>query len=115
LVSVTPLRSRRRCMSASAAGPPASATTWREAPRYGRLPAFAAKCTIDQLVARKPTVDANEFVRQHDAQRFGVLPGHQARILDLLELESDLPEIALFNPNARSRGGHREGVALTLS
>src|SRR6202022_4358486 len=54
----------------------------------------AAKCTL--------TVDANEFVRQRDAERFGVLPLHRARVLDQrLELESGLPETAIVKEQAR--------------
>src|SRR5713101_1080571 len=48
------------------------------------------------------TGDANEFVSQHDAERFGVLPLHRARALDQrLELESGLPEIAIVKEQSR--------------
>src|ERR1700682_2848735 len=58
--------------------------------------------TADRPAACSATVDANEFVRQHDSERFGVLPGHRARVLDLrLELESGLPEIAIVKEQAR--------------
>jgi hypothetical protein len=41
-------------------------------------------------------------VRQRDTERFGVLPVHRARVLDLrLELESGLPEIAIVKEQAR--------------
>src|ERR1700751_2922109 len=52
--------------------------------------------TTDRLVEFRITVDANELIRQHDAQRFGVLPMHRVLVLDhRLELESGLPEIAI--------------------
>src|SRR6267378_128864 len=58
--------------------------------------------TTDRLAERSATVDANELVRQRDAERFGVLPVHRARVLDLrLELESGLPEIAIVKEQAR--------------
>src|SRR5882762_9697233 len=58
--------------------------------------------TIDRLAACSATVDANELVRQRDAERFGVLPVHRARVLDLqLELESGLQEIAIVKEQAR--------------
>jgi hypothetical protein len=41
-------------------------------------------------------------VRQHDAERFGILRLHRAAILDeRLELESGLPEIAIVKEQAR--------------
>src|SRR3979411_616830 len=56
----------------------------------------------DRPAACSVTVDANEFVRQHDAKRLSVLPVHRARIIDLrLELESGLPEIAIVKEQAR--------------
>src|SRR5882762_5715773 len=58
--------------------------------------------TTDRLAERSATVDANELVRQRDAERFGVLPVHRARVLDLrLELESGLPECAIVKEQAR--------------
>src|ERR1700687_1299052 len=58
--------------------------------------------TIDRLAACSATVDVNEFVRQHDAERFGVLPEHRSRVLDLrLELKSGVPEIAIVKEQAR--------------
>src|ERR1700675_4447886 len=55
------------------------------------LPACKA-ATVDRPSVCGITVDAGELVRQHDAKRLGVLPGHRAPILDLrLELESCLP------------------------
>src|SRR5258707_3909491 len=57
--------------------------------------------TIDRLTECSAAVDANELVRQHDAERLGVLPG-RARVFDLrLELESGLPEIAIVKEQAR--------------
>src|SRR5712664_2173629 len=57
--------------------------------------------TIDRLTECSAAVDANELVRQHDAERLGVLPG-RARVIDLrLELESGLPEIAIVKEQAR--------------
>src|SRR5258708_21035509 len=65
------------------------------------------------LPARKPattnrpptctvTIDAYELVRQHDAERFGVLPVHRARVLDQrLELEGGLPEGAIVKKQPR--------------
>src|ERR1700687_1864951 len=48
------------------------------------------------------SVHASELVRQHDSERFGVLPVHRARVLDQpLELESALPEIAIVKEQAR--------------
>src|ERR1700682_496944 len=65
------------------------------------LPARKA-ATADRPAACSATVDANEFVRQHHSERFGVLPGHRARVLDLrLDLESGLPEIAIVKEQAR--------------
>src|SRR3981189_1907002 len=56
----------------------------------------------DRPAACSVTVDANEFVRQHDAKRLSVLPVHRAGFLDLrLELESGLPEIAIVKEQAR--------------
>jgi len=47
-------------------------------------------------------IEANELARQHDADRFGVLRLHRARILDQrLQLESGLPEIAIVKEQAR--------------
>src|ERR1700758_2960133 len=58
--------------------------------------------TTDRLVEFRVTVDANELMRQHDAERFGVLPMHGVRVLDhRLELESGLPEIAIVKEQAR--------------
>src|ERR1700675_4198699 len=58
--------------------------------------------TIGRLAACSATVDANEFVRQHDAKRPGGWPRHRARVLYLrLELESGLPEIAIVKEQAR--------------
>src|SRR5882757_5049713 len=58
--------------------------------------------TTDRLAERSATVYANELVRQRDAERFGVLPVHRARVLDLrLELESGLPEVAIVKEQAR--------------
>src|SRR5882757_1665303 len=58
--------------------------------------------TTDRLAERSATVDLNELVRQRDAERFGVLPVHRARVLDLrLELESGLQEIAIVKEQAR--------------
>src|ERR1700682_2192398 len=65
------------------------------------LPGRKAAMT-DRRAESRITVDANEFVRQHEAERFGVLPGHRARVLDpRLELESGLPEIAIVKEQAR--------------
>src|SRR6266436_9889735 len=58
--------------------------------------------TTDRSAESTVIVDANELVSQHDAERFGVLPGHRARVLDLrLELESGLPEIAIVKEQSR--------------
>src|SRR5712671_3413848 len=65
------------------------------------LPARKA-ATADRSAACSLTVDANELVRQHDAERFGILPLHRARVLDQqLELESGLPETAIVKEQAR--------------
>src|SRR5882757_2372272 len=65
------------------------------------LPARKA-ATIDRLAACSTTVDANQLVHQRDAERFGVLPVHRARVLDLrLQLESGLQEIAIVKEQAR--------------
>src|ERR1700752_4002581 len=65
------------------------------------LPARKA-ATTDRLVELCVTVDSNELMRQHDAERFGVLPMHGVRVLDhRLELESGLPEIAIVKEQAR--------------
>jgi len=65
------------------------------------LPAGKA-ATTDRPAGCGVTVDANELVRQHDAERFRVLPVHRARVLDLgLELESGLQEIAIVKEQAR--------------
>src|SRR5258707_2638014 len=51
--------------------------------------------TTDRPAVSSLTVDANELMRQHDAEGFGVLRLHRARILDQrLQLESGLPEIS---------------------
>src|SRR5882724_2571447 len=48
------------------------------------------------------TIEANELMRQHDAEGFGVLRLHRARILDQrLQLESGLPEISIVKEQAR--------------
>src|SRR5882757_56852 len=39
--------------------------------------------TIDRLAACSATVDANEFVRQHDAERLGIEPGFSTCDLNL--------------------------------
>src|SRR5712671_5886993 len=58
--------------------------------------------TIDRLAACSATVDANELVRQHDAERFGVLPLPRARVLDQrIELEGGLPEVAIVKEQTR--------------
>src|SRR6266478_5588453 len=58
--------------------------------------------TTDRPAVSTVSVDANEFVRQHDAERLGVLPVHRARVFDQrLELESGLPEIAIVKEQAR--------------
>jgi hypothetical protein len=65
------------------------------------LPARKA-ATADRPAVSTVTVDANEFVRQHDAERFGVLPVHRARVLDLrLKLERGLQEIAIVKEQPR--------------
>src|SRR5882672_1086842 len=65
------------------------------------LPARKA-ATTDLPAESCATVDANEFVCQHDAERLGVLPGHRVRVLDLrLELERGLPENAIEKEQAR--------------
>src|SRR4029077_1677823 len=58
--------------------------------------------TTDRLVEFRVTVDANELMRQRDAERFGVLPMHLVCVLDhRLELESGLPEITIVKEQAR--------------
>src|ERR1700738_5260434 len=58
--------------------------------------------TTDRPARCSFAVDANEFVRQHDAERFGVLPLHRAGVVDQrLELESGLPETAIVKEQAR--------------
>ncbi len=47
------------------------------------------------------TADASQLVRQHDAERFGVLRVHRVRVDLRLELERDLPEIAIVKEQAR--------------
>src|ERR1700757_1438364 len=65
------------------------------------LPARKA-ATTDRLLGIRVTVDSNELMRQHDAERFGVLPMHRVRVLDhRLELESGLPEVAIVEEQAR--------------
>src|SRR6202171_1998976 len=52
--------------------------------------------TTDRPAESTVVVDANDLVSQHDAERFGILPLHRARVIDQrLELESGLPEIAI--------------------
>src|ERR1700676_1246784 len=58
--------------------------------------------TIGRLAACSATVDANEFVRQRDAERFGVLPVHGLGVLDQpLEFERRLQEIAIVKEQPR--------------
>ncbi len=65
------------------------------------LPARKA-ATTDRRPKCSVTVDANELVRQHDAECLGVLPVHRARIFDLrLELQRGLPEITIVKEKAR--------------
>src|SRR5260370_21315214 len=65
------------------------------------LPAGKAAAT-NRLATCTVTIDAYELVRQHDAERFGVLPVHRTRVLDLrLELKSGLPEIAIVEEQTR--------------
>src|SRR6202165_2847814 len=65
------------------------------------LPARQA-ATADSPAACGVAVDANELVRQYDAERFGVLPVHRARVFGLrLELECGLPEVAIEKEQAR--------------
>src|SRR6478752_6829209 len=65
------------------------------------LPARKA-ATADRPAACSIAVDANEFVRQHNAERFGVLPVHRAWVFgQRLELESGFPEIAIVKKQAR--------------
>src|SRR5216684_9089847 len=65
------------------------------------LPARKA-ATADRPAKCALTVDANELVRQHDAERFSVLPAHRTRVLDQrLELEGGLPETAIVKKQPR--------------
>src|SRR5438270_594281 len=65
------------------------------------LPARKA-ATADRSAECGVTVDANELMPQHNAERFGVLPGHRARVLDQrLQLESSLPEITIVKEQSR--------------
>src|SRR5882757_5644652 len=65
------------------------------------LPARKA-ATTDRPPECSVTVDANELVRQRDAQRLGVLPVHRARVLDQrLEFEGGLPKSAIVKEQAR--------------
>ena len=58
--------------------------------------------TTDRLLEFRVTVDANQLMRQHNAERFGVLPMHRVRVLDhRLELKSGLPETAIVKEQAR--------------
>src|SRR6266702_4568347 len=58
--------------------------------------------TTDRLVGFRATVDANELMCQHYAERFGVLPMRRVRVIDhRLELESGLPEIPIVKEQAR--------------
>src|SRR5258707_6896867 len=47
------------------------------------------------------TADASQLVRQHDAERFGVLRVHRVWVDLRLELERNLPEIAIVKEQAR--------------
>jgi hypothetical protein len=56
---------------------------------------------VDWRVKGRIAVDANEFVRQQDAERLGVSPVYPGRILDQrLELESDLPKTTVVKEQA---------------
>src|SRR5258707_201501 len=70
--------------------------------RHTLLLPMREAATADGPAAWRVTVDPYEFVRQRDTERFGVLPGHRARVFDQrLELESGLPERTIVKEQAR--------------
>src|SRR5258705_616244 len=70
--------------------------------RHTLLVPMREAATADGPAACRVTVDPYEFVRQRDTERFGVLPGHRARVFDQrLELESGLPERTIVKEQAR--------------
>src|SRR5260370_7761164 len=76
--------------------------TFLDIRRHSLLLPTRKAATTDRPSESSAIVDANEFVRQHDAECFGVLPVHRARVLDLrLKLENGLPETAIVKEQAR--------------